>query len=53
MRNLMKVGIVLLVGLLCALQPAWAQEVTAGIVGTVSDPSGAAINGANVTVKGE
>jgi len=51
MRNLMKVGIVLLVGLLCALQPAWAQEVTAGIVGTVSDPSGAAIKGANVSVK--
>ena len=29
--------------------PAWAQEVTAAIVGTVTDPSGAPINGANVT----
>lgn len=51
MRNLMKVGIVLLVGLLCALQPAWAQEVTAGIVGTVSDSSGAGVKGATVTAK--
>jgi hypothetical protein len=31
------------------LVPAWGQEVTASIVGTVSDPSGAPINGAEVT----
>jgi hypothetical protein len=48
MRNSIKVGILLLVGLLCALQPAWSQEVTANIVGTVTDPSGAPIKGATV-----
>jgi len=31
------------------LQPAWAQEVTASITGTVMDPSGAAVTGATVT----
>src|SRR5215472_867461 len=31
------------------LQPGWAQEVTAAIVGTITDPSGAPIRGANVT----
>ena len=46
--NLLKVGMVLLVGLLCALQPMWSQEVTANIVGTVTDPSGAPIKGAAV-----
>jgi hypothetical protein len=30
--------------------PAWSQEVTAAIVGTVTDPSGAPIKDANVTV---
>jgi hypothetical protein len=34
---------------ICWLTPAWSQEVTAAIVGTVTDPSGAPINGANVT----
>jgi len=29
--------------------PAWSQEVTASIVGTVTDPSGAPIKGASVT----
>jgi hypothetical protein len=29
--------------------PAWSQEVTAAIVGTITDPTGAPINGANVT----
>ncbi len=29
--------------------PAWGQEVTASIVGTVTDPSGAPIKGASVT----
>src|SRR5438128_7625224 len=28
---------------------AWSQEVTANIIGTVTDPSGAPISGANVT----
>jgi hypothetical protein len=43
------IGILLLVGLLGALAPAWGQEVTAAIVGTVTDPSGAAIQGATAT----
>jgi len=45
----MMIGILLLVGLLGALVPAWGQEVTAAIVGTVTDPSGAAIQGATAT----
>jgi hypothetical protein len=32
-----------------AFQCAWSQEVTAAIVGTVTDPSGAAVAGAKVT----
>ena len=48
MRKAMRVGIVLLAGLLGALQPAWGQEVTANILGTVTDPSGAPIKGAAV-----
>jgi hypothetical protein len=31
------------------LTPAWCQDVTAGIVGTISDPSGAPIKGGAVT----
>jgi Carboxypeptidase regulatory-like domain len=46
--KLMRVGIVLLAGLLGALQPAWGQEVTANIVGRITDPSGAPIKGAAV-----
>lgn len=45
----MMMGILLLVGLLGAVVPAWGQEVTANIVGTVTDPSGAPIRGAAVT----
>jgi len=37
-----------LVGL-AAMTPAWGQEVTASIVGTVTDPSGAPVKGATVT----
>jgi hypothetical protein len=37
-----------LVGFAAVFTPAWGQEVTASIVGTVTDPSGAAINGATV-----
>jgi hypothetical protein len=40
-----------MVGLLGALQPAWSQEVTAAIVGTVLDPSGAPIKGATVVAR--
>ena len=38
-----------LVAVTGTLQCAWAQEVTASITGTVTDPSGAAVPGANVT----
>lgn len=34
--------------LVTGLQPAWAQEVTANITGTVTDPSGAAVQGATI-----
>ena len=51
MRQSMKVGFVvlLLIGVLGVLQPAWSQEVTAAIVGTVTDPSGAPLKDADVT----
>jgi Carboxypeptidase regulatory-like domain len=51
MRQSMKVGFVvlLLIGVLGVLQPAWSQEVTASIVGTVTDPSGAPLKDADVT----
>jgi Carboxypeptidase regulatory-like domain len=48
MRDSMRLGIVLLVSLICGLHPAWGQEVSANIVGTVTDPSGAPIKGAAV-----
>src|SRR5215813_2773813 len=47
------VRIVLVLGVLAALSgltvPAWSQEVTASITGTVTDPSGAAVQRATVT----
>src|SRR5438876_3631332 len=51
MPQSMRFGLILLLlaGLFAALTPAWAQEVTAGIVGTVVDPSGAPIKDATVT----
>jgi hypothetical protein len=51
MRSLMKIGTVLLLGLLSVLQPAWGQEVTAAITGTVVDASGAPIKGATVVAR--
>jgi hypothetical protein len=41
--------LLLVVGLLAFMTPVWGQEVTAGIVGTVTDPSGAPVSGAAVT----
>ncbi len=44
-------GLLLIVALLAlsgAVPPAWAQEVTASIVGTVTDPSGSSVKGAKV-----
>ena len=49
MRKLITIGVVLLAGVLGVVRPAWSQEVTAAIVGTVTDPSGAPIKGATVT----
>ncbi|HXP17613.1 MAG TPA: carboxypeptidase-like regulatory domain-containing protein, partial [Terriglobales bacterium] len=51
MSQSMRVGLVLLlvVGVLSAVLPAWGQDVTASIVGTVTDPSGAPIKDAAVT----
>src|ERR1700684_1453608 len=40
----------LLVALVSAVPSAWCQDVTAAIVGTVTDPSGAAVAGAAVKV---
>src|SRR5580700_5648881 len=53
MRKSMRVGLALLlsIGLLGALETAWGQEVTAAIVGSVEDPSGAPIKGAAVVAR--
>jgi hypothetical protein len=40
-----------LVGFAAVFTPAWGQEVTASIVGTVVDSSGAAVKGAAVTAR--
>jgi hypothetical protein len=50
MKKLASGFVVLLafVGLVAVLTPAWGQEVTAAIVGTVTDPSGAPVKGAAV-----
>src|SRR5216683_740469 len=40
----------LLMVLAGAIQSAWSQEVTAAVVGTITDPSGAPMKGADVTV---
>ncbi len=40
--------LLVLAALLGLTAAAWGQEVTASIVGTVNDPSGAPINGAEV-----
>jgi hypothetical protein len=53
MRQSIRVGLALLLlfGLLGALETAWGQEVTASIVGSVVDPSGAPIKGAAVVAR--
>ncbi len=55
MRKMQSLGwglvFVALAALLCSANPAWGQDVTATITGTVSDPSGAPIVGATVTAK--
>jgi hypothetical protein len=53
MKKLQFVGLrvlcVMLFALLCGANAAWAQDVTATITGTITDPSGAPIIGATVT----
>jgi hypothetical protein len=44
-------AVFLLLGLVAAIQPAWSQEVTASVVGTITDPSGAPVAGATVVAK--
>jgi hypothetical protein len=54
MRKMRSLGIGLvfvLVALLCSANAAWAQDVSASITGTVTDPSGGAISGATVSAK--
>src|ERR1041385_6507888 len=43
--------LLLLAAVFLLSSPTWAQEVTASIVGTVVDPSGAAVSGATITAK--
>lgn len=53
MKKLQSIGLsmlcVTLLVLLCGANAAWAQDVTATITGTVTDPSGAPLAGATVT----
>ena len=53
MRQFVKFSLclLLLVGTIGVTTAAWSQEVTAAIVGTVTDPSGAPIKGAAVTAR--
>ena len=55
MRKMKSLGLglvfVALVAMLCSANPAWGQDITATITGTVSDSSGAPIVGAAVTAK--
>ena len=43
--------LILLLGLMAS--PSWAQRTSGAIRGTVTDPSGAVVPGATVTLKGE
>ncbi len=43
------VALVMVLGSLSVLQPAWCQQTTASITGTVEDASGAALDGATIT----
>ncbi len=47
--SLWGIPLVMVLGLLSASQPAFSQQITAGITGTVEDSAGAALNGATVT----
>src|SRR5208282_6527795 len=53
MKKLQSLGLIIscmtLLVLLCCANAAWAQDVTATITGTITDPSGAPIVGATIT----
>lgn len=53
MRQSMRMTVVLLLlaGIVGIFEPAWSQEVTAAITGTVVDPKGAAISAAKVSAR--
>src|SRR5215471_20636056 len=53
MRERLRIGLALLVviGLMGSFEAARGQEVTAAIVGTVTDPVGAPIKGAKITAR--
>jgi hypothetical protein len=48
--SLNKLGFLVLFGALLFLSPTWAQDPTGRIVGTVTDPGGAAVPDAKVTI---
>src|SRR5438270_4240192 len=50
-QHWMRMSLILLAvaGLVSTLPVAYAQEVTANVVGTITDPSGAPVSGATVT----
>src|SRR5207248_315837 len=45
------VALLLLIAFPAGFQPAWTQEVTAAVTGSVVDPTGASIVGANLAAK--
>ena len=55
MKNSKSVGIaiavMMLLALTCGAHIAWGQEVTAGVTGRVTDPSGGPIAGASITAR--
>lgn len=51
MKSCLGVGLVFV--LLCGASPLFSQAITAKVVGTVTDPSGAVIPGAKVTIRNQ
>ena len=49
--SLWGIALVMVLWVIGASQPAWSQQITAAITGTVEDAAGAALNGATVTAR--
>ncbi len=49
--SLWGLALVMVLGLLGVRQPAWAQQITAAITGTVEDSAGAVLDGATITAR--